>query len=234
VYDRDQWIGDIDVLPLFKQDNDAIRRNTITCRGCSLGQKTHDIPNWLVAIDNWEELLDAPKDLGKLNVAVFRAYDNWIARLAAACICVQKGFRIVINPAEKVCWGCCCRKKWGWSKETMSRSRYAAQDYDYIDPSIDEDDCDVGAGDCSSDSSDSEDLDTLDSPEEPILEAPDDTFSDHWNDQASRTATHTRYTVPVQEKLREINLDPGYESDDTVFHDEWELLLQHLPQIFIL
>lgn len=116
----------------------------------------------------------------------------------------------------------------------MSRSRHAAQDHDDIDPSIDEDDCDVGAEDSSSDSSDSGDLDTLDSPEEPILEAPDDTFSDHWNDQASRTATHTRYTVPVQEKLREVNLDPGYESDDTVFHDEWELLLQHLPQIFIL
>ncbi|EUC27895.1 hypothetical protein COCCADRAFT_66825, partial [Bipolaris zeicola 26-R-13] len=101
VYDRDQWIADIDVLPVSQNDNDAVRRNTVKCTGFS-----PTIPSILVSIDNWEELLDVPKDLGKLRVAVVRAHDNWLARLAAACICQQKGFRIVINPSKDVCWQC--------------------------------------------------------------------------------------------------------------------------------
>lgn len=71
VYNRDQWIADIDVLPVSQNDNDAVRRNTVKCTGFS-----PTIPSILVSIDNWEELLDVPKDLGKLRVAVVRAHDN--------------------------------------------------------------------------------------------------------------------------------------------------------------
>jgi hypothetical protein len=233
VYDRDKWIGDIDVLPLFDQNNDAVRRNNITCRGCSSASQTFDIPSWLVSIDNWEELLDAPKDLGKLNVAVFRAYDNWIARLAAACISMQKGFRIVINPADKVCWGCCCRRKWGWTKGTLSLSRRAALDHYDCDDPADDDDCDTDTEEDNSDGSRSSDSSSL-GPETQLSNTPSDSSKTVMPDHESRTVRSTTQPHFVPGELRQTHFDPGYESDDTVLDDEAELLLRHMPQIFIL
>jgi hypothetical protein len=240
VFDRDEWIGDIDVLPLFNQNNDAIRRNAITCRGCRLASQSSDIPDWLVSIDNWDELLDAPRDLGKLNVAVFRAYNNWVARLAAACISLQKGFRIVINPVEKVCWDCCCRKRWGWTKRTLNASRHATiENYDQDDPT-DDDDCDASPEeDNLDDELGSEDLNSRD-PEWLSPTAPSETFVPGEEFHLWRANPGS---VPVQEPLREVDVDPGYESDDTVLFDdtvlkeeweEWEVELDHMPQIFII
>ncbi|KAH8632269.1 hypothetical protein IG631_13952 [Alternaria alternata] len=229
VYDRDEWIADIDVLPLFSEGNDAIRRNTITCKGCSLASQPTDIPSWLVSIDNWEELLDAPKGLGKLNVAVFRAHDNWIARLAAACVSLQRGFRIVINPADKVCWGCCCRKKWGWSAETLSLSRHAALSH-FDSDDLDDNDCD-----------DSDEGDSLESSESDTsgsshseTSTQSDTSSSNVPDLETRSIELSSQTGLAQEALRQFDIDPGYESDDTVFNMEWETQLHHMPQVFIL
>ncbi|CAN9352434.1 unnamed protein product [Alternaria alternata] len=229
VYDRDEWIADIDVLPLFNEGNDAIRRNNITCTGCSLASQSTDIPSWLVSVDNWEELLDAPKGLGKLNVAVFRAHDNWIARLAAACISLQRGFRIVINPVDKVCWGCCCRKKWGWSAETLSLSRHAA--LNHLDSEdLDDNDCeDSDEGD----SSDSSKSDTSGSPHSETLTESDTSLS-NLPDLETGSMELSSYTGLVQEALRKMVTDPGYESDDTVFNVEGETQLHHMPQVFIL
>jgi hypothetical protein len=224
VYDRDEWIADIDVLPLFRKNNDAIRRNTITCKGCSLASQTTEIPSSLVSIDNWEELLDAPKGLGKLNVAVFRAHDNWIARLAAACISLQRGFRIVINPVDKVCWSCCCRKKWGWSRETLVLSRHAALNH-FDSEDLDNDDGDDSAEESSSSGSGS---DTLESPHSE-RRAQSNT---HLNDMPDiETSPQTGL---VQEALRQIHIDADYDSDDTIFNVEWETQLEHMPQVFIL
>jgi hypothetical protein len=64
--------------------------------------------------------------MGKLTVGVFRADANWFVRLAAASICLQKGYRIVINSPDKVCWQCCFRNRWGWGKETIIRTCRAA------------------------------------------------------------------------------------------------------------
>jgi hypothetical protein len=122
VYERDKWVADIDVLPLFQSDNDFVRRNTISCRGCSKEKK---LPRELMSFDHWEELLDVPEGLGKNHVGVIRAHDNWLARLAAACVCLQRDFRIVLNPTQEVCWHCCCRKKWGWSRDTVLKSAKA-------------------------------------------------------------------------------------------------------------
>jgi hypothetical protein len=245
VYDRDEWIGDINVLPLFSQDNDSVRQNSITCRGCSPAPHASDVPKWLVAIDNWEELLDAPRDLGKLHVAVFRAHDKWIARLAAACISLQKGFRIVINPGNKVCWGCCCRKRWGWSKEVLSLSRHAAYDQNHQSDGSNNDDCDAEAEESSSDSSHSSDSDSSevseilssnapDTPNAPrdAPNAPEDKMR-HLLDRASRGIRFVDHLSTLEEVQRRDDLDLGYESDDTVFNDEWELQLQHMPQIII-
>ncbi|CAN9389827.1 unnamed protein product [Alternaria alternata] len=242
VYDRDEWIADIDVLPLFNEGNDAIRRNNITCTGCSLASQSTDIPSWLVSVDNWEELLDAPKGLGKLNVAVFRAHDNWIARLAAACISLQRGFRIVINPVDKVCWGCCCRKKWGWSAETLSLSRHAA--LNHLDSEdLDDNDCeDSDEGDSSDSSesdtsgsprSDSSKSDTSGSPHSETLTESDTSLS-NLPDLETGSMELSSYTGLVQEALRKMVTDPGYESDDTVFNVEGETQLHHMPQVFIL
>lgn len=123
IFERDKWIADLDILPLFRPGNDQVRRNGIQCTGCG---KSKTLPTWLKVIDNWEELLDAPGGMGTLTVRVFGADSNWLARMAAASICLQKGFRIVINPPREVCWHCCCRKKVGWTADTITRTCRAA------------------------------------------------------------------------------------------------------------
>lgn len=230
VYDRDVWVGDIDVLPLFNQRNDAVRRNNISCRGCSSSSQTSDIHSSLVSIDNWEELLDPPKDLGELNIAVFRAYDNWVARLAAACISLQKGFRIVINPVDKVCWGCCCRKRWDWTPEILRNSRHAALDNCDHDRVPDDDNED------SEDSPEGSD-DGASSPlfsEPPIFDVVTSVaFTANLEDRQVPAARSSVQANPALEELREVNADPDYESDGTVYVGEWEIGTDHMPQIYI-
>ncbi|OCL07603.1 hypothetical protein AOQ84DRAFT_341618 [Glonium stellatum] len=108
VYDRGKWIADVDVLR-------ALRPNI--CRGCrgrghselcrndscsaSTGRTIGEQPEFRkIAIDCWEELLEAPED-----ACVVRAHGNWIGRLAATCVAYQMGRHVSILP-EDVCWKC--------------------------------------------------------------------------------------------------------------------------------
>lgn len=52
----------------------------------------------------WEELLDSPNHREKAGVV--RAYGNWIARLAATCISIQKGHRTILISKSPVCSAC--------------------------------------------------------------------------------------------------------------------------------
>ena len=137
VYDQGKWIADLDVLPLFDIGNDMIRRSQIQCTGCSQDSKP---PRQLKSIDHWEELLDVPESWGVEHVGVVKAYQNWLARLATACFCLQRGFRLVILPLKEPCWACCCRKRWGWERETILKTVESASCVGDADNQADEND----------------------------------------------------------------------------------------------
>jgi hypothetical protein len=61
-------------------------------------------PQSLTAVDQWEELLDAPEDVG-----IVRANKNWVARLAAVAVRWQQGMRkntFILKPDSTICMKC--------------------------------------------------------------------------------------------------------------------------------
>ncbi|MCJ1397650.1 hypothetical protein MMC11_000846 [Xylographa trunciseda] len=112
VHDGGKWIGDIDVLALFQSNNHLLRRFQHDTE-CSHSDRVHH-KGRLTSIASWEEIIDAPEDLGQDNIGVLRAHNNWQARQAAACISIQRGFQTVILPPQRICWNCCCTAEWEW------------------------------------------------------------------------------------------------------------------------
>jgi hypothetical protein len=53
-------------------------------------------------IDNWEELLDPPKN----GTIIIRAHGNWLARLALTVVCVNSGLNTILL-GDEPCWSCC-------------------------------------------------------------------------------------------------------------------------------
>lgn len=99
VYDRGNKVADLDVLGSlsspFLQRLDE----------CTCSQKASKrLRTRLISIDNWEELLDSPNHREK--VCVVRAHSNWIARLAATCISIQKRYRTALFSKPPVCSVC--------------------------------------------------------------------------------------------------------------------------------
>jgi hypothetical protein len=122
VYDGADWVADLDVLLLYEshlRGNEFVKRlesHRAARTGvhiCELNATIHSAGGGsrnalpLTAVDNWEELLNLPEDMGIGHVGVVRSHENWIGRLATACVAAQKGIRTVILPREYVCWGCC-------------------------------------------------------------------------------------------------------------------------------
>jgi len=250
VFERDQWVADLDILPLFRGHSDLVRWSTIECKGCSKGR---NLPTWLLAVDHWEELLDVPLDLGKNKVGTFRAYENWLARLAAACVCLQKGFRIVIQPPSNVCWHCSCRKKWGWSSKTLLSSNKAVQPREDLSAAEEQEEYE-------SETEFEELEDSMDSPTSDMDSSEQEMATSEKN-QTRKPKIHfvqpsnKRPSVEIPRidpqkeleslrkarggiSLREVFEDAGYESDDTAVlcfdaDDEENISVLHLPQIFI-
>ena len=100
---KGKWVADLDILSIYQPQKRMLQRfkNTLSsCPHYSAGGYIHR----LTSLDTWEELLDIPEDLGRSNIGIVRAYDNWMARLAATCISVQKRYRTVLLPSSPVCW----------------------------------------------------------------------------------------------------------------------------------
>ena len=112
VHDKGKWIGDIDVLALYQLDNGLLRRAPRD--NCCSHSDRLEHGGRLTSIAKLKELIDIPEDLGQGNIGVIRAYDNWQARQAAACISLQRGFQTVILPPQSLCWSCCCTVEWQW------------------------------------------------------------------------------------------------------------------------
>lgn len=70
-------------------------------------KKPVEYPYKLTSLDKWEEILDAPEDLGIRHAGVVRASENLLGQVATACVSLQLGYKTVILPSNVGCWVCC-------------------------------------------------------------------------------------------------------------------------------
>lgn len=100
VHDRGKWIADLDAISaledwiFYTQDE----KSRAPC--------THDPASSLsitaTAVDNWDEFLDKPT-----AVFIVRAKSNWIARLSAATMSIQRNdMAVIIDDKSDLCWEC--------------------------------------------------------------------------------------------------------------------------------
>jgi len=96
VRDCGRWIADIDVLGVRPEEY-------VINIACKCNHRNKFFVKACTSIDSWEELLDPP-----LAVGIFRAHENWAARLAAICILKQKNMvsRVVIVDHNADCLTC--------------------------------------------------------------------------------------------------------------------------------
>jgi hypothetical protein len=121
VYDGGTWIGEIDILKVFKYEVVRVPSENVQngdskqfsdhneghiSHKAMIYEEAFQEEQKLVAtsIENWDELNEAPKT----GVVAVRAHKDWIARLAATAICADVGFKLVILPADP-CWTCCAK-----------------------------------------------------------------------------------------------------------------------------
>lgn len=117
VYDREKWIADLDVLGSLANPKFVVFRPSACHHEQMHGSESRvlhrtdrtclrdDIPQQLVSIDSWDELLDPPERLGTQS-GVIRAHNNWQARLATLSVCVQMEYRTMIVSKGQVCEYC--------------------------------------------------------------------------------------------------------------------------------
>jgi hypothetical protein len=98
VHDNGKWIGDLDLPGILDKCDRALPRKLSPC-----SHKDTQNPPKIFAVDNWSSLLDPPE-----GALVFRAHQNWLARLSAACISAQLGQRhvVILPEKEPFCWRC--------------------------------------------------------------------------------------------------------------------------------
>lgn len=101
---KGKWIGDIDIISGFESKYFQIFDPRIDgSLGSSCSHTAQNIRAFrVIAVDNWDEFIDNPQD-----GILFRAKDNWLARLAAANLSVQRHFKtIVLRTNYPICWPC--------------------------------------------------------------------------------------------------------------------------------
>lgn len=101
VYDREKWVADLDVLTM--PGSSQLSRLESHFESCD--HAPNAMPHReLIAVDNWEELLDRAK-----GPVVVRAWRNPVARLATATVSVKQDCETVLV-REGVCWTCATRE----------------------------------------------------------------------------------------------------------------------------
>ncbi|KAH6714304.1 hypothetical protein BKA61DRAFT_58103 [Leptodontidium sp. MPI-SDFR-AT-0119] len=102
VLDRGQWVADIDVLGMIES------KNLVRCPKCKhIKKETYDAAkikgSALTSIESWPEFLDPPN-----SASITHTSKNSYARIAAAAIAVQKGYKTLILPdtGARTCWLC--------------------------------------------------------------------------------------------------------------------------------
>ena len=107
VYDKGKKVADLDLLRLITsiRDSASIKNSLLHISSAKCqhkGETKNDstVLKDLVSLDNWHEVLDLPE-----GVAVVRAYENWVARLALASLLFSLQTPVLISP-NNVCWAC--------------------------------------------------------------------------------------------------------------------------------
>jgi hypothetical protein len=101
-YESHSWVTDLDILTALRSDKLITR---LPLKGvCSHKEsEANDFSRCgpVTSVDSWIELLDQPT-----NTCIVRAGSNWLARLAATVIGVQKSKSVIVASQENVCWAC--------------------------------------------------------------------------------------------------------------------------------
>lgn len=121
VYDRGEWIADVDILTesrkwIILSDILDPEKKIPACDHS--GHLKSEVPESLalVCIDTWTELLDPP-----LQNAVLRAHANPVGRLAAAALATRQCRRvIVLGNTPVTCWACFSREILPFFREDKS------------------------------------------------------------------------------------------------------------------
>ncbi|KAH6700673.1 hypothetical protein BKA61DRAFT_561892 [Leptodontidium sp. MPI-SDFR-AT-0119] len=98
LWDRGQWVADLDVLGMERNQVHRIEG------ACDCGGSGNDLAGKeLISLDSWEELLDPPGSPG-----ILRAHGNWAARLGVVCLLIQKKQieNLSIMADKTPCWSC--------------------------------------------------------------------------------------------------------------------------------
>ncbi|KAL2130148.1 hypothetical protein VTI74DRAFT_6837 [Chaetomium olivicolor] len=92
VYDKDKWTADLDVLSTFRSERLLTTFLSLQTCACSTayGAQTS------AAI------------VAHSGPGIVTARGNWQARLAAAAICIARGYRVILTP-DGYCWSCLSR-----------------------------------------------------------------------------------------------------------------------------
>ena len=98
VYDRGQWIADLDIMKSCKSW--AGLKPTRPCSHPRYEKTDANLFTPLVCIDSWKEFLDPP-----LQNSIVRARSNATARLATASLALQQYRKVLIMPKDE-CWHC--------------------------------------------------------------------------------------------------------------------------------
>ncbi|XDG08020.1 hypothetical protein ABKA04_007635 [Annulohypoxylon sp. FPYF3050] len=99
VHDRGTWIAELDILKTLRSPPDYFVREYLGSNPCTCDPDSARGLR-IVSIDNFAEMIIPPMKAG-----IVRASGNWQARLAAASICLAKGYKVVLK-SEETCWGC--------------------------------------------------------------------------------------------------------------------------------
>lgn len=116
LHDRGDWVGDLDIISAMASQSlswaSPPKCSATPEERCETN--SNSVPSMkLVSIDNWDELLDMPSE----NM-IIRAHGNWLARLAAATISIQKKRRTIFLPPD-TCWHCLSRDSSIWKDSDM-------------------------------------------------------------------------------------------------------------------
>ena len=98
VYDRGQWIADLNIMKSCKSWAGLKQKHH--CQHRHQERVDANLFTPLVCIDSWLEFLDQP-----LQNSVVRARSNAMARLATAALATQQSRKVLIMPEEE-CWQC--------------------------------------------------------------------------------------------------------------------------------
>lgn len=112
VYDCGSWVADLNVLEALESPRLKHLQCSCNAQSCPSqnGQRNDEDENTkrrkntladrLISVDCWEEFLQRPSQAG-----IIRSHGNWLARLAATSLSVQKEYTTLLLPHD-VCWSC--------------------------------------------------------------------------------------------------------------------------------